>query len=244
MKPVRYFTLFLLAVVVMLGLAASSKLDDPSLSPPSLEPQAVAFANKAVAPFVEQRQVLFGDLHIHTGFSTDAYVMGVRTEPNDVYRFAMGEVISHGAGYPIRISRPLDFAAVTDHAEYLGEARLANLDVPTTQQPLNELLRNGSLLKVTLAWLETSLQIQEDGFSPGGAPLDRRVNLDAWQATIKAAEDHNQPGIFTSFIGYEWSGDAGRITTHMHRNVIFRSNQVSEIPFSSIDSNRPPRGLP
>ena len=239
MKIVRYITLPLLAVIVGLGLAVSSKLDDPSLSPPSLEPQAVSFANKPVAPFEEQRQVLFGDLHIHTGFSTDAYVMGVRSEPNDVYRFAKGEVISHGAGYPIRISRPLDFAAVTDHAEYLGQARLANLDVPTTQQPLNELLRNGSLLKVTLAWLETSLQIQEDGFSPGGAPLDRRVNLDAWQATIKAAEDHNQPGIFTSFIGYEWSGDAGRITTHMHRNVIFRSNQVSEIPFSSIDSNRP-----
>jgi hypothetical protein len=239
MKIARYFTFTLLAIIVVLGLAFSFKLDDPSLSPRALKPQAVSFANKPVAPFIEERQVLFGDLHIHTGFSTDAYVMGVRSEPNDVYRFAKGEVISHGAGYPIRISRPLDFAAVTDHAEYLGQARLANLDVPTTQQPLKDLLRNGSLLEVTLAWLKTSLQIQENGFSPGGTPPNRRVNLDAWQATIKAAEDHNRPGIFTSFIGYEWSGDAGSITAHMHRNVLFRSNQVPEIPFSSIDSNRP-----
>ncbi|MDG2335489.1 MAG: DUF3604 domain-containing protein, partial [Myxococcota bacterium] len=220
MKIARYFTFTLLAIIVVLGLAFSFKLDDPSLSPRALKPQAVSFANKPVAPFIEERQVLFGDLHIHTGFSTDAYVMGVRSEPNDVYRFAKGEVISHGAGYPIRISRPLDFAAVTDHAEYLGQARLANLDVPTTQQPLKDLLRNGSLLEVTLAWLKTSLQIQENGFSPGGTPPNRRVNLDAWQATIKAAEDHNRPGIFTSFIGYEWSGDAGSITAHMHRNVL------------------------
>ena len=107
------------------------------------------------------------DLHIHTGHSTDAYIMGVRSKPNDVYRFAKGEVINHAAGYPIQISRPLDFAAVTDHDEYMGQARIAELDIPTNNTPLPELLRNGNPLSITLAWLQSSMQINKNGFSPG-----------------------------------------------------------------------------
>jgi len=126
-----------------IALVSCLKLDDPSLNN-SLSTDYKTFPAPVAIPYNENRQVFFGDLHIHTGLSTDAYIMGVRSEPDDVYRFAKGEVINHGAGYPIQISRPLDFAAVTDHSEYMGQAQVAELDIPTNNQPLPELLREGS----------------------------------------------------------------------------------------------------
>lgn len=224
-------------LIIPVILGACSKLDDPSLTPDS--EIVTEQPEKPPVPFVKERQVLFGDLHIHTELSTDAYIMGVRSLPEDVYTFARGGSITHGAGYPISIARPLDFVAVTDHAEYMGQTRLAKLDVPTTRRPLSDLLKNGRIWEITLAWWETSGQINSNGFSPGGAPVDKTVNRSAWQMTIDAAERHNEPGVFTSFVGYEWSGDAGDITSHMHRNVIYRGSNVSELPFSKLDSNRP-----
>ena len=84
-------------------------------------------------------------------------------------------------------TRPLDFVAVTDHAEYLGQARLTALDLPTTRDPLPELLKDGRVWEITLAWLETSRAIKENGFSPNGEAIDREVNRSAWQETIDAA---------------------------------------------------------
>jgi len=225
------------AIGMLSTLGACSKVDDPSLIPDIKNVSTPV--EKAPVPFNRDRQAFFGDLHIHTELSTDAYIMGVRSLPEDVYTFAKGGSITHGAGYPISISRPLDFVAVTDHAEYMGQTRLANLDIPTTRQPLSELLKNGRIWEITLAWWETSGQINSNGFSPGGAPIDKVINKSAWQMTIDAAQRHYEPGVFTSFIGYEWSGDTGTLTSHMHRNIIYRSAKVSDLPFSKLDSNRP-----
>ncbi len=233
-----FFNRNALICVFLSHCIACSKLDDPSLTPKVVN-RAVQETQQRPSTPVAERQAFFGDLHIHTELSTDAYIMGVRARPEDVYRFAKGEKISHGAGYSIEISRPLDFVAVTDHAEYLGQARLTTLNLPTTRDPLPELLKDGRVWEITRAWLETSLAIKEHGFSPNGEPVDPEVNRSAWQETIDAAERHNEPGVFTSFIGYEWSGDKGDLTVHMHRNVIYRSNNVSHRPFSKLDSNRP-----
>lgn len=227
------------SAALVITLSACSKVDAPTLVsrtdlvdlPDKTAPEAVAYT--------ETRQALFGDLHIHTGLSTDAYILGVRSEPNDVYRFAKGKVIEHGAGYPIQIARPLDFAAVTDHAEYLGQARQANLDIPLNRTSLSELLNTESLWAITQSWFNSSNQIRLNGFSPGGEAINKQVNRDAWQLTIDAAEHHYQPGLFTTFIGYEWSGNAGDITAHLHRNVIYRTDQVSNLPFSSVDGEQP-----
>jgi hypothetical protein len=241
-KEIIVFTVrpprILVLCTLSLGIVSCSKVDDPSLTPPA-NPAHSTLPTPSAAPFNENRQVLFGDLHIHTGLSTDAYVLGVRSEPNDVYRFAKGEVIDHGAGYPIQISRPLDFAAVTDHAEYMGQAKVADLDIPTNERPLPALLREGNAWRITFAWLQSSMQMTQNGFSPGGEGIDKDINKSAWDLTIAAAERHNQPGVFTAFIGYEWSADAGNVMAHLHRNVIYRSNDVADIPFSSLDSNRP-----
>jgi len=187
------------------------------------------------------KQLYWGDLHIHTALSSDAYAMGVRALPDDVYRFARGETIEHGAGYPVTIGRPLDFVAVTDHAEFLGQARLANLSMPTTRQSLSTLLREASRLDVTKAWLETMALIRENGFKLSLDGVDAGVNRQAWDMSVAAAEAHNRPGEFTTFIGWEWSATNGDdVSTHLHRNVIYGDSDVPELPFSALDGADPP----
>ena len=239
MKFLRYFLAFVAVIVLITLSITSSKLEDRSLIPKTNLVAIPQAETPSVINYNPNRQAFYGDLHIHTGLSTDAYIFGVRSQPEDVYIFAKGGVIEHGAGYPIQINKPLDFAAVTDHAEYLGQARLANLDFPTTQQALSDLLLNENLFTITLAWLSSGQQMSTNGFSPGGEAINTQINKDAWQMTIDAAERHYQPGLFTSFIGYEWSADAGDISAHLHRNVIYRANDVADIPFSSLDSSRP-----
>lgn len=233
----RYRVAILLSSMAL--FPACSKLDDPSLLP-AFDPQdAQKPLQLPTVPPNPEKNVFFGDLHIHTSLSTDAYVFGVRTLPEDVYTFAKGGTIEHGAGYPIRISRPLDFVAVTDHSEYMGQARQADLKVPTTERPLRDLLMNGNTFSITKAWLQSTGFIYKTGFGYGVDKINREVNKTAWQMTIDAAERHNEPGAFTAFIGYEWSAFAGDPKIHMHRNVIYRSNNISKLPFSYLDSQRP-----
>ena len=78
------------------------------------EPAAVAAAPNPL------RNVYFGDLHTHTNFSYDAFLNGTRATPDDAYRYAQGEPLTHAAGFEIQLDRPLDFFAVTDHASFLG----------------------------------------------------------------------------------------------------------------------------
>ena len=102
----------------------------------------------AVAPaFAQQpnpeRNAYFGETHIHTSWSFDAYVFGnTKAGPEDAYKFAMGQPIDHPAGYKVKITRPLDFMAVTDHAEYVGTVPLANDPAsPISQLPIAEKLK-------------------------------------------------------------------------------------------------------
>ena len=227
------------AVACFLFLVGCSPKSDPSLLPEYEEDTKLQIPRKELAYPNPQNQVFFGDLHIHTSLSTDAYVFGSRVLPNDAYVYAKGGAIEHGAGYKIQASKPLDFAAVTDHAEYLGQARQAGLDIPTNRQSVREILLNSSLLSVTISWLKSVKFIDEFHFGYGVDIVDEKTNRQSWQMTIDAAEYHNDPGRFTAFIGYEWSAFAGSPRIHVHRNVIYKGSDVSDIPFSSLDSNRP-----
>ncbi|MBL6901908.1 MAG: DUF3604 domain-containing protein, partial [Luminiphilus sp.] len=103
----------LAVAMVIAGIAfyrSLAPIDDPSLAGP--EPKTLS--DRAQPIYAGANQVYWGDLHIHTSLSSDAFTMGVRALPDDAYRFAKGETLQHGAGFPVTISRPLDFAAVTD----------------------------------------------------------------------------------------------------------------------------------
>lgn len=214
-------------------LVGCQPVDDPSLfaevsqraqRPEALKPQEPNPLNN----------VYFGDLHIHTSYSTDAFTMGVRGLPDDAYNYAKGEVIDHPLGFPIQIRQPLDFAAVTDHAEYLGVVRAMDPPMILNERSMRErLIEDGPLLN-TLTFLRIATFFSlGDVDTAEATPISKAT----WGATIDSAERHNEPGRFSAFIGYEWSSMPN--DQNLHRNVIYRGNQIPELPFSSLESEDP-----
>ena len=217
-----------LPALALIVLACGAPADDDASTSRS---GAAGAASTAPA----DRVALFGDMHIHTMYSHDAFMGTVRTTPDDAYRYATGEAIPHPSGESIRLSgAPLDFLAVTDHAEYLGAlAALIDPDSPTYGHPLTEDLFSGEG-RDARARLGALSRLRELGRA--GDPINGpEVRASAWQRVIEAAERHNDPGRFTALIGYEYTmGVGGR---HVHRNVIFRGSEAPELPFSSLDGD-------
>ena len=180
-----------------------------------------------------ERNAYFGDTHIHTAFSMDAFMaMGVRTTPDDAYDYAKGEAIPHTDGTMLQLSdAPLDFLMVSDHAEYLGVNR-AQLDPtsPTHGHPDAARLTPASSSLVDALAAIRSLATQDHELT------GREVITDAWQKIVASAERHNDPGTFTTFSGYEYTLSVGG--RHLHRNVVFRG-PVPDRPFSARDSDDP-----
>ena len=167
---------------------------------------------------------LFGDTHLHTGFSMDAGAFGARLTPRDAYRFARGEEITSNTGQPAKLSRPLDFLVVADHSDGMGFFPLLMSGDPTllaTPQGRKwyDLIKSG---KGAEAAIDIIMSFGR-GQMPNGYPAPgTRAYRSAWMETIKAAEAYNDPGRFTAFIGYEWTSNTGG--NNLHRNVIFREN--------------------
>ena len=216
------------------GILACSPVEDPDLFPEFSADTAAPIPEKPATDFNPEGNLYWGDLHIHTGFSTDAYTNGVRATPDDAYTFVRGGEIRHAAGYGIKLRRPLDFAAVTDHSEYLGVLLATKPDLPLNRRGLRERLINDSPLQNT--WMQfTSMW----GFDLENAivPGWEKISASAWREIVDAAERHNRPGVFTSFVGYEWTSMPGE--RNLHRNVIYRGTAVPELPYSSVDSEDP-----
>ena len=166
---------------------------------------------------------LFGDTHLHTMFSFDAGAFGARLAPADAYRFAKGEEVTASSGQPAKLSRPLDFLVVTDHSDNLGFfpqllAGSPGLLAEPQGRTWYDMIQSG---QGAAAAFEMVI-----AFSHGSFPEKLLVlpgtdaYRSAWQETIKAADEANDPGRFTAFIGYEWSSNTGG--NNLHRNVIFR----------------------
>jgi hypothetical protein len=109
-------------------MKTASKRNSPDLASVFLGAAFLGLmASAASAQGNSQRNAYFGQTHVHTSWSFDAYVFGnTLTGPEDAYKYAMGEPVKHPAGYMVRLKRPIDFQAVTDHSEYAGTVRLAN----------------------------------------------------------------------------------------------------------------------
>ncbi|MGZ9271670.1 MAG: DUF3604 domain-containing protein, partial [Candidatus Binatia bacterium] len=168
---------------------------------------------------------LFGDTHLHTSMSFDAGMFGCRLGPVEAYRFAKGEEVNSSTGQRVRLSRPLDFLVVADHSAFMGLAPdflggKTEVLADSTARRWYELIREG---KAGQAFNEL-LPLYGAGKMPAtmqylpGSPGYRS----AWQATIQAAEQANDPGRFTAFIGFEWTSTTGG--NNLHRNVIYRDD--------------------
>ena len=186
---------------------------------------------------VEEKIPLFGDLHVHTSLSLDAWTQGTINEPGDAYNFAKGERISlppykDGIGARSAILRqPLDFAAVTDHAELLGEVELCTNPASGKYNSLEcKAFRN--FPTITYYRYNTNASRGNPNAICGD---DRSICLEAtrtpWQKVIQAAEEHNQPCQFTTFVGYEWTG-AKYSGNNFHRNIIFHGSNIPREPIS------------
>ena len=171
------------------------------------------------------RNAYFGDVHVHTKYSFDAYIFGTRADPDDAYRFAKGEPLTHAAGIEMRLKAPLDFLAVADHATYLGMfEQMDNPDSSVGQHSLSVALRNAATPADRSAVFQEVLP-RERGYVDSDDLLDLAVVRSAWRKIVEAAERHNDPGNFTTFIGYEFTA-GGRRGENLHRNVIFRDSNV------------------
>ena len=179
------------------------------------------------------REVYFGDLHLHTSFSLDAAAAQTRTTPDDAYLYARGAPVQY-LGRTVRRRAPLDFLAVTDHAEYLGNVRqvLAGEIDPPDESWLPLMKDPGGANMFRLFSKAAAGLFGEDtpGLNDPG-----RVH-DNWMETIDAAQRHYRPGRFTSLVGFEYSPTWRSNEAHMHRNVIFRGPDYPAMPFGSIDS--------
>ena len=174
---------------------------------------------------------------IRAGPSTRTSFQNTVVDPDAAYRFAKGESIRQMNGEMFRRNTPLDFAAVTDHAEYLGVAQLlTDMNHPLYQKPVGTKFRSKDPEEGKQAYLELAGAIA--GLHKADADLiDPKVVGPVWKRVQEFAEQHNAPGKFTTFIAFEWSSTPDN--SNLHRNVIFGGTVVPELPFSSMESTRP-----
>ena len=187
-------------------------------------------------------RVFWGDTHLHTALSGDAYLYSTRLGPDAAYRFAKGETVTSTTGQPVKLDRPLDFLVVADHANNMGaaysrgnslddakfrESTLGRLWEKARAEVLEEGLVDAEALKTDRLYtvhMEGLVSVRHKGFRQS-----------VWELITGTADRHNQPGHFTAFNGYEWTPQRGAV----HRVVVFRDDaeRVNRIlPFSSYDS--------
>ena len=196
--------------------------------------------------YVEDRMPLFGDLHVHTALSLDAHTQGTLNTPDDAYRYAKGQSLflqpykEDGTSSRIsKLKQPLDFAAVTDHAELLGEVRLCT-DPESQKYNSLQCKTYRNFPKLSYFYMNAKASMRK----PLGICGENRENcLDAaqlpWQETIDAAEQHydrSKTCQFSTFVGYEWTG-AAYSGNNLHRNVIFENSNVPDQPISFYEAS-------
>jgi len=180
--------------------------------------------------------VYFGDLHVHTRYSNDAFALTNERTPDDAYRFAKGQALPHAGERLIRMHNPLDFLAVTDHAEYLGAFQsFTEIGYPHSDDELVKLVRSEDPIDGAQAYFAFSRALRGNRI-PEVIERPELVPV-VWKEIVDAADRHYEPGEFTTFAAYEWT--ASKDGSMMHRNVIFEDTEDLPLPFSSLDSGRP-----
>ena len=237
-----------------LALVATTAFGYPTLAQETidkgtLDPNMVdtLFPKPGYSPYAGNRfpsRPLFGDTHLHTSQSFDAIAFGNSLGPEEAYRFARGEEVISSTGQHARLSRPLDFLVVSDHAENMGTLGEIKTGNPTLMNDpelkrWNQMMAAGGDQAMNV-YYETMASV-----GGGGKPLPAALRSDdltrsVWQKNVQAADKYNDPGTFTALIGYEWSSNTGG--NNLHRVVVFRDGAEKTepiLPFSSLQSDNP-----
>jgi hypothetical protein len=230
--------------VAALGLAACNKTAEPDKAVAATQGEAASAPAPAAgeAPALPtpnpQRNVYFGAVHVHTGWSFDGFTNGSRTTPSDAYAWAQGrEITNSGFGGKIQIRTPLDFYMVSEHAEYMGVFnQMANPESPLSKHELAK----GVTSSDANTRIQTFAGILRD-MSAGkrdAALTDPALATSVWQQIVKAADDNYQPGRFTTFAGFEWTSNPKQ--RNLHRVVVFRDTaKLPPMVLSALDSDDP-----
>ncbi|HXX10463.1 MAG TPA: DUF3604 domain-containing protein, partial [Burkholderiales bacterium] len=201
--------------------------------------------NRHYSPYPEQNfpnTVFFGDAHLHTSYSTDAGMLGNTLGPEEAYRFARGETVISSTGLPARLRRPLDFVVITDHAENLGLAPALREGNPLILQSewgrmQYELVKQGTVAAIAQAFDNWLTRVSANDDPTRDVP---ELGRTMWEKITSAAEKYNEPGRFTTLMGFEWTSQPNG--NNLHRNVIFRDGKTQAdqiVPFSVYDGQDP-----
>ncbi len=184
------------------------------------------------------KNVYFGDLHIHTEQSADAYLFGNRIDMDTAYEFAKGKSIELVTGERAELTRPLDFAALTDHAEGFGRnLSCANPDLDKAGRKACESNESPSLIafmKMRMA-AQRRPPVKDLTMFGDDAAAERNYAAQTWENIAQTAERHYEPGTFTTFAAYEYSPVLPDRGKH-HRNIIFRSMELPKHAVSTYDA--------
>jgi len=254
----------ILSLGILLGLGACSDGGDSLNSIQSSDSQGIAGAaqpsnqmlpvNRDLitlrAPPNPQRNAYFGDLHVHTAYSFDAYAFGTTNTPEDAYRYAKGQPLDHPSGYQVQLQKPLDFYAVTDHALFLGLVREAadtrsEFSRYAVAEPLHDINAPGNMTELSLARRarafasfvpNTLVGLLDGSIDP---ELTEAITRSTWRDSIRAADEANIPGRFSTFAAFEYTSSTEK-RGNLHRNVIFRdTDRLPAVPFSRFNSQNP-----
>lgn len=203
-------------------------------------------AKKSYSPYAGHNyptRPLFGDQHLHSSWSADAIATGTRVSPEQAFRFARGEEIISTTGVPAKLSRPLDWLALTDHSDGMGfmsdvlSGKPSLMSDPILKEWHRKLNAGPKeAMEVTMDLIAR----QSNGQLPDAA-TDPRTLFEIWPRYTAFAEQYNEPGRFTAFIAYEWTSNAGG-GDNLHRNIIYRDGkQIADMvpPMTTFDSENP-----
>ena len=236
--------LYLLGVSMSAMAGAQDPVASDDIGIINPEAAAHAFPKRGFSPYAGRNyptRVFWGDQHVHTGWSADAGAFGATLGPEDALRFARGEQVTSSLGEPAKLSRPLDWVAVTDHSDAAGvifEIRDGNpnLMIDPIAKRWHDMMASGQGVQAA----SEMIAAQSNNKVPS-VMKDPRLAMSIWEKNTSIMEKYNEPGRFTAFIGYEWTSNAGG-GDNLHRNVIYRDGKDKAdemLPMTTFDSENP-----